>query len=100
VITVLWEDQRGVEVRGFGPHDLLVSCLVDDLNSDRRQVAKQVESHPKKGNTKVLKEIQRNYEHLRGRGPLFAVVDRDRIQDLWKGSPNCMSGIRQRFLES
>ena len=28
-ITVLWEDSRGVETKGFGPHDLLLACIAD-----------------------------------------------------------------------
>jgi hypothetical protein len=29
IITVLWEDQRGAEAKGFGPHELLLSCVAD-----------------------------------------------------------------------
>lgn len=35
LVTVLWEDQRGTQARGFGPHELLLSCLADELMVSR-----------------------------------------------------------------
>jgi hypothetical protein len=37
-ITVLWEDSRGVETKGFGPHALLLACLADKLGRERREI--------------------------------------------------------------
>jgi hypothetical protein len=98
VVTVLWEDQYGRDVRAFGPHELLVACLSDELSSElpdvtRHQVQKIVQSHPKKGNAGIRKALQRDLPRLKKSGPVFAVVDSDRVRDLWKHSgisaPNC-----------
>ncbi|MEX1368630.1 MAG: hypothetical protein AB1Z98_36215, partial [Nannocystaceae bacterium] len=96
-VTVLWEDQRGMQARGFGPHELLVACLADDLGIDRQQLKSFVSSHPKKGVTKVRAALVRDLPRLSTSGPVVAVVDRDKALDLWRGSkasmPTCMSGI-------
>ena len=103
IITVLWEDQRGAEAKGFGPHELLLSCVDDELNCGRNQLRNLIESHPKKGIANVRGAIQRDITRLANSGPVFVVVDRDRIRDLWKTSPDqpadCMSSISQRFRE-
>lgn len=100
IVTVLWEDQRGVEARGFGPHDLLLACVADELGIDYKRLRDQVTSSPKKGVSKVRTELQRNFRRLANSGPVIAVVDRDKVIDLWKHSmppSDCMSGITARF---
>jgi hypothetical protein len=100
-ITILWEDQQGAETKNFGPHELLLSCLSDQLSMNRNNIKPLIFSIPKKGNSNVRKALQTDGERLANHGPVFAVVDRDKIQDLWRNKlsrlPNCMSGISQQF---
>jgi hypothetical protein len=100
IITVLWEDQRGAEAKGFGPHELMLSCVADELNCARDTLKDLIKSHPKKGNANVRAAIQRDIVRLADTGPVFAVVDRDKIRQLWK-APNrpadCMSSVGQQF---
>jgi hypothetical protein len=100
IITVLWEDQRGAEAKGFGPHELLLSCVADELNCARDTLKELIESHPKKGNANLRGAIQRDIDRLADVGPVFAVIDRDKVRQLWK-SPSqpadCMSSIGHRF---
>lgn len=35
MITVLWEDSRGTAAKSFGPHELLLACVADDLDRDQ-----------------------------------------------------------------
>ena len=58
IITVLWEDQRGGMVKGFGPHELLVSCVADELRCARDEVKKLIVSVPKKGNGNVIRALE------------------------------------------
>jgi hypothetical protein len=94
-ITVLWEDQRGVITRGFGPHDLLVSCVADELRCARDAIKRHIDSVPKKGNRNVVKALKQDLDKL-SRGPVCAVIDRDKILDLWPAAqrpPGCLTGI-------
>jgi len=101
IVTVLWEDQRGAQVKGFGPHELLISCLVDELGHPRDSVARAVECHPKKGHGKVLRALRLDFPKLKRLGPVLAVVDRDKIKDLLSQPvTDCMSGISKRFREA
>ena len=100
MITVLWEDQRGAEAKGFGPHELLLSCVADELNCARNTLKDLIESHPKKGNANLRSAIQRDIVRLADAGPVFAVVDRDKVRQLWKAPSqpaDCMSSIGHRF---
>jgi hypothetical protein len=59
-----------------------------------------IESHPKKGNANVRGAIERDIVRLANTGPVFAVIDRDKVRQLWKASSrpaDCMSGISQQF---
>jgi len=94
IVTVLWEDQRGVQAKGFGPHELLLSCLVDRCadssnQADRSRLHEKLRRHvlsvPKKGNGNVLRELTGRLQKLSKGGPIVAVLDRDRIADLWRG---------------
>lgn len=100
IVTVLWEDQAGVDVRNFGPDLLLVACVADDLGVHPVHVRPRIDSRPKKGNANVRKALQRDGLKLADSGPLFAVVDRDKIRDLWRPGPlpnDCISGLVERF---
>ena len=93
--TVLWEDQRGVTVKGFGPHDLLMACVADELGPGHRRLADPV---PLKGSGNVRKRLKRDVEKLRGHGPVVVVLDRDRVADLCvTPGADCMKGITSRL---
>jgi hypothetical protein len=99
-VTVLWEDSRGVETKGFGPHELLLACVADKIGRERRDVAALVKSVAKKGVGNVIKALKTDLAKLRSAGPVFAVIDRDKAREIWKPAPlpaDCMSAIRTRI---
>lgn len=97
IITILWEDQRGHIVKGFGPHELLVSSVADDVKCSRLKISRLIHGIPKKGNTKVVNSLKMDLTNMTRSGPVCAVLDRDKVLDLWK-SPNrpadCITGIK------
>jgi len=105
-VNILWEDQRGVQTKSFGPHELLIACVADELVMPRGHLwvrardalQRIILSQPKKGIGNVRVSLQRDVGLLDD-GPVFAVVDRDKVRDLWKEGPppDCMSGIADRF---
>lgn len=102
IITVLWEDQRGVPAKGFGPHELLVACVAEKLGLDRSAVKHQVNSVPKKGNGNVVVELRKNLTKLRKLGQVVVVLDHDRLAELLRRKtggalPACMSGQSERL---
>lgn len=82
IVTVLWEDQLGSEARGFGPHELLVTCLTEELGMDRESLRRCIFSVPKKGVGNIRTELRKNIRRLTRSGPVVAVVDRDNVIDL------------------
>jgi hypothetical protein len=106
LVTVLWEDQRGEQARRFGPHDLLLSSIADDLSAstseqpqNRTKLSKHIIAVPKRGDSNVRKALQKNLQNFRG--PVIAVMDRDKVHRLWsdKQPPpsNCIQGISQQL---
>lgn len=88
IVTVLWEDQRGEQAKKFGPHELLLSSVADDLSeseSDQPQrratLDKRIFGIPKKGDGNVRKALQKDLGKFRG--PVIAVMDRDQVHRLW-----------------
>lgn len=79
MITVLWEDQRDVQLNSFKPHALLVRAVADDLERDHWHVERVLLGKAMKGNAKVLDEIRKNGPSLR---MVFAVLDEDQIHRL------------------
>lgn len=100
-VYVLWEDGRGNVAKGFGPHELLLACIADDLGLAREHLKQRLESYPQKGNGSLLKTLQHKLQRLRKTGPVIAVVDRDQLHDLWRPPkpppPTCTSGMVARF---
>jgi hypothetical protein len=99
-ITVLWEDCSGGETKGFGPHDLLVACVADELRLERHRVKGQLSSVATKGVGNIIRGLKTNLTKLNKAGKVFAVVDWDRAAELWKAAsppPNCMSAVRERI---
>jgi hypothetical protein len=96
-IVVLWEDKRA-SIKRFGPHDLLVSCAADELQCARDEIENYIVSAPKKGNGTVISALQQDAKKLSRSGPVCAVIDRDKVQELWPAGqrpPACLSGIRR-----
>lgn len=101
-ITVLWEDKLTVLARGFGPHDLLVSCVADDLQCAPEALKGTVVPVPKKGNGNVMRALEQELDKLRRSGPVCAVLDRDKAAELWPAGqrpPACLSGLRTAVSE-
>lgn len=99
-ITVLWEDRRGAASKGFGPHELLLTCVADDLGIAREALKERILSHPRKGNTNVRKALRNELPRYTNHGPVIAVVDSDQLHDLWPPKPpppTCTSGLVARF---
>ena len=102
MITVLWEDQLGGQVKSFGPHELLLACVADDLGRSRFALKYEVVSVPKKGNSNVRRTLQLELDKLRGSGQVCAVLDLDQVLNLWHSNRrpnNCFSGIREALSE-
>ncbi len=78
-VTVIYEDSgaRGVLVRDFGPHALLLACLAEDLATDPHALARQVVAHPANGNDKALRKLADDRLF-----PVVALVDDDKIRRL------------------
>jgi hypothetical protein len=73
IITVPWEDRRGVATRDFGPHELLIWCVADALGMDGwdRGLRQIIHSVPKKGNGGVRAALRGNLSMLAKSGPVF-----------------------------
>ncbi len=104
IVTVLWEDQRGVKTNSFGPHKLLLSCLVDELGWPYHELERTVASIPLRGNGNVRRELQKNIRKLTNSGPVLAILDHDQIVGLWKDRrdlqiPKCMTRQKQQLKE-
>lgn len=82
MITLLWEDEQGLDARRFGPHVLLVACVADDLSADRRRIDSRLRSLPKKGNGNVVRAIREDLPDLCKPGPVMAILDSDQIAGL------------------
>jgi hypothetical protein len=100
-VTVLWEDQRGGQLKGFGPGELLVSCVADELEADRAWISKHVSSHPKKGNGNVRRALREDLGLLIKHGPVIAVIDRDKVSELLSKLPleplDCNGALVKQF---
>lgn len=81
-VTVLYEDQRGTEVREFGPHALLTAIVADGLGVDIGNLKNVLRAIPKKGVSKVLSEVKLNHSRLTQDGRwLVVLIDDDRVRE-------------------
>lgn len=102
IVTILWEDQRGVTTKGYGPTALLVACLADTLGLERKEIDNKLSGVPKKGAGNVNKTICNDGARILDAGPLLAVIDRDKVFDHLrqpKPATNCMQPVRQAILD-
>ncbi len=103
IVTVLWEDQRGGPEKGFGPHELLVSCVADELSCDRWVVDKRkaIRSVPLKGRDNVVAFLKTKLSLL-SNDAVCVVLDRDKVLDIWSGKEgpsDCIASIKQALIE-
>ncbi len=85
--VVLWENSRDRVTKGFGPHELLVSCVADRLAEDenwgreRARIRRLVLPLPKNGVQNVIRAVDKHYDKLRSGGAqLLCVLDSDEIR--------------------
>jgi hypothetical protein len=82
---------------------LLLACVADDLGVHPGSLHRDVRSIPRNGNANVRKALQNDLRHLRKIGPVIAIVDWDKIADLWRHAvprpAACKQGITARFRE-
>lgn len=90
ILTILYEDQIGVELKSFGLHNLLLRCVCDELNDVAPwELGRRIEGHPKKGDAGVIRALEVDGRRLMDSGHLIALVDDDKIRrrlGLEKGS--------------
>jgi hypothetical protein len=102
-VTVLWEDQRaGGPVKGFGPHELLLTCVQEKTGRSREELKRSIRPVPKKGVGNVLNALRVDLPRLENSGPVVAVIDRDKVLNAWMAPErpyDCMSAIRKRIAE-
>ncbi len=87
IVSVFYEDQRGHQVRDFGPHALLVQCLADRTGRSPNRIEGLVAAIPTKGNSKLLSQLSGPGHRALDRGPVYAVFDDDRVRDLVRLPP-------------
>lgn len=97
MITCFWEDAPNQgDIKNYGPHKLLVQCLVDDGANSELRYDGRVRSHPCKGNSKLVAEIARRPSTR----PLVGILDRDRVHDLLDLPKDaCLTRIKASLVE-
>jgi hypothetical protein len=95
-VTIWWEDRlNSSRPKLFGPNQVLVACVADELGRSYSEVKNSIDGHPKKGAGQLTTGLQRDLPGL-GIWPLGVVFDRDKVLDLWRDGDRpaaCMSGI-------
>lgn len=102
--TVLYEDQTSPDAsrKSFSLHDLLLTCVSDDLGGELHVLRKLIRGIPRKGRDKVLADCEGNEWLLyspQGQ-PVIAFVDYDEIHKagrlkVSKGA--CLLALRSAF---
>jgi len=81
ILTILYEDQIGVDLKDFGLHNLLVQCVCDEVDGVTRwQLKRRIEGHPKKGDVGVIRALESDGRKLLDSGHLIALLDDDKIR--------------------
>ncbi|MDX2024386.1 MAG: hypothetical protein SF187_29355 [Deltaproteobacteria bacterium] len=97
IVTVWWEDARQpVRSKNYGPDQFLARCIADDLGCDLKDALRMFSGQPKKGAGTIKRLLTDEAPLVLNRGPLCAVLDHDKILELWLPTerPNdCHSGI-------
>jgi hypothetical protein len=77
-------------VKGFGPHELAVSCVADRLRQDRWLIDQRLDPIPKKSDSRLLAACE-DVPRISPRGmPVVALVDDDRIRRPLKLTPHTL----------
>jgi hypothetical protein len=100
IVTVLWEDSHGVGVKGFGPHELLVTYVAKELGWDRPAVSRIVRSLARNGVGNVRRALKNDLSKLTRSGPVVAVIDVDKAHKLWSPGvvpASCKSAMNKRI---
>ncbi|MCC6785538.1 MAG: hypothetical protein IT457_21985 [Planctomycetes bacterium] len=82
-LVVLYEDARAAAGR-FGPHELLLGCVADELGRRLHDLRKEIVAIPMNGVAKLLAALTdaERWQRVAPRGaPLLALIDSDRIRD-------------------
>lgn len=108
-VYVLYEDQlaSGGTPKNYGPHTLLLKCLFDRAEIQSRfpefhLLEKQVQARPCKGNSNVLKHLQKDYDAFNDNRVVPVIcLDLDRANRLLKLSKtSCKMQTKQAFWRS
>jgi hypothetical protein len=76
---VFYEDQGGVEVKQFGPHQLLCACVADCVATKMPWEVKNIlDGQPKKSDSKLLEACKRHAKRDADE-VIFALFDSDKI---------------------
>lgn len=82
-IWILYEDQRDDDVKGFGPHQLVVACVADALGCEPWALKGLLRDKAMKSNSKMRLECQERLDRLvRDGSHVIAVYDADRACDV------------------
>ncbi len=94
IVTILYEDQSSAAPNDFGPHALLLAMLADDLGRSRWQLRNRFNAIPKNGNSKLRTELKLHTADMAAFGPVFAVLDGDRVRECY-GLPrdSCLGNV-------
>ncbi|MDD5307214.1 MAG: hypothetical protein PHU25_07825 [Deltaproteobacteria bacterium] len=96
-IVVLYEDRRGPNLKQFGLHELLVSCVADVLGQNCWSIAKRLNGRPLKNNNQVLAWCRSPKIDLLTRAGemVIALYDADRASELCKlPGASCKTVVR------
>lgn len=96
IVTIWWEDARqAVRSKAYGPDQLVAACVADDLACTIKAVTNRFTGVPKKGVGNVMRCLREEAANF-SPGPLCAVIDHDKVLDLWPSDRRptpCKQGI-------
>jgi hypothetical protein len=87
VAVVLWEDQLRLDAKNFGPHQLTLACLADELGDatqwDSWQLRRAIAGIPQKGAGTLKTKLRQPGQLVASGERLFAVFDDDEVRRLY-----------------
>lgn len=84
LVKILCEDQQAEDASNFGPHVLVLRCVLDRLGwSETRysELQRNLSGHPRKGDKNLLAAC-RNANEARNFRHVFAVFDGDKVRSI------------------
>ncbi len=80
-IEVLFENSRDDKTKGYGPGELLIVCVADDLKTDWWSVTRRISINPRNGVSKLIGDLDTLGTKLAKRAHLIvAVIDDDKVR--------------------